>query len=121
MVGKVLMNKYERISPFFIFYFIFRKISKRFQAYIVKRIVGTGYFYQVLSNLTFLQSYLPCTFLLVDVHMPPSTIYPPPLQLVRRQKYFKGSVQQKLRPRLLYIIRKLFTRPIIAGHKIYIL
>jgi len=33
----------------------------------------------------------------------------------------KGTVSRELRPRLLYIIRKLFSRPIIAGHKIYIL
>ena len=34
---------------------------------------------------------------------------------------FKGSVSRQVRHRLLYIIRKLFSRPIIAGHKILIL
>ena len=34
---------------------------------------------------------------------------------------FKGRVQQKLRPMLLYINQKLFSRPIIAVHKILIL
>ena len=33
----------------------------------------------------------------------------------------KGSIQRKLRPRLLYLIGMLFSRPIIAGHKIYFL
>ena len=33
----------------------------------------------------------------------------------------KGTVSQELRHRLLYIIRKLFSRPIVALHKIYIL
>jgi len=33
----------------------------------------------------------------------------------------KGTVSQELRHRLLYIIRKLFSRPIVASHKIYIL
>ena len=33
----------------------------------------------------------------------------------------KGTVSRKLRPMLLYIIQKLFSRPIIAGHKILIL
>ena len=37
------------------------------------------------------------------------------------KNYVEASVQRNLRPRLLYIIRKLFLRPIIAGHKIYIL
>ena len=30
----------------------------------------------------------------------------------------KGTVSRELRPMLLYIIKKLFSRPIIAGHKI---
>jgi hypothetical protein len=33
----------------------------------------------------------------------------------------KGTVSQELRHRLLYIIRKLFSRPIVASHKILIL
>ena len=36
-------------------------------------------------------------------------------------KLFKGTVSQELRPMLLYIIQKLFSRPIIASHKVYIL
>ena len=32
----------------------------------------------------------------------------------------KGTVSRELRPMLLNIIKKLFSRPIIAGHKIYI-
>ena len=36
-------------------------------------------------------------------------------------KTFKGTVSRELRHRLLYIIRKLFSRPIIASHKILIL
>ena len=41
--------------------------------------------------------------------------------LVSRREDLKGTVSRKLRPRLLYIIKKLFSRPIIAGHKILIL
>ncbi len=37
------------------------------------------------------------------------------------KKYFKGSVSRKLRPMLLYIIGKLFSRPIVASLKIFIL
>jgi len=33
----------------------------------------------------------------------------------------KGTVSRELRHRLLYIIRKVFSRPIVASHKIYIL
>ena len=33
----------------------------------------------------------------------------------------KGTVSRELRPMLLYIIQKLFSRPIVALHKIYIL
>ena len=43
------------------------------------------------------------------------------LQNFAHQFSFKGSVQRKLRPRLKYIIGMLFSRPIIAGHKIDIL
>ena len=34
---------------------------------------------------------------------------------------FKGTVSRELRHRLPYIIRKLFSRPIVTSHKIYIL
>ena len=34
---------------------------------------------------------------------------------------FKGTVSRELRPRLLYIIRKLFSRPFVASLKIFIL
>ena len=34
---------------------------------------------------------------------------------------FKGTVSRELRLMLLYIIQKLFSRPIVASHKIYIL
>ena len=39
----------------------------------------------------------------------------------KRVSPFEGTVSRELRHRLLYIIRKLFSRPIIALHKILIL
>ena len=41
--------------------------------------------------------------------------------LNRNLNCFKGAVTRELRPRLLTIISKLFSRPILALHKIYIL
>ena len=43
------------------------------------------------------------------------------IEMIQEILLVKGSVQQKLRPMLLYVIRKLFSRPIINGHQIYIL
>ena len=41
--------------------------------------------------------------------------------LSRKNVLIKGTISQELRPMLLYNIQKLFSRPIIASHKIYIL
>ena len=42
-------------------------------------------------------------------------------QYFKHFKVFKGTVSRELRPLLLYIIRKLFSRPIVASLKIFIL
>ena len=41
--------------------------------------------------------------------------------LIARQQFLKGTVSRELRHRLLYIIQKLFSRPIVVSLKILIL